>query len=155
MQCDNCRVWLYTHCIQMIDSEYHNMAPTEHWFCLSCRSQQSRRLEWGAMDGEQCIRTKLQQMYSEIVTWRKNIFMLPRGRCGSDFIREVNRILGLFVNETPWKPTALLLIHVFMPIMLQLPSPKSKAKQNAKYLSERLQKWKSGDLDSLMKFSAG
>ena len=37
-----------------------------------------------------------------------------------------------------------------MPIMLQKPSKKSKAKDHSKFLSARLQKWSIGDLSSLM-----
>ena len=77
------------------------------------------------------------------------MFMLPRGMCASDFIREVNRILSLLVNETPWKPKALLLVHVFVSV-LQLPSPFILQSR----MRNTYQKgYKSGDLDSLIKES--
>ena len=42
------------------------------------------------------------------------------------------------------------MIHIFMPIMLQKPSKKSKAKDHARYLATRLERWHAGDLHGLM-----
>merc|ERR1739848_613949 len=42
-------------------------------------------------------------------------------------------------------------MHIFIPLMLQRPSKKSKAKDNAKYLANRLQLWSDGDLEALCK----
>ena len=83
--------------------------------------------------------------------WQKNLFLLPRGKVGSDFIKEITKIIQLFVNnDKKWGRIALKLLHVFIPVLLQKPSPKSKAKENAKYLQKRLLWWSQGDLKSLM-----
>ena len=37
-----------------------------------------------------------------------------------------------------------------MPLMLQKPSSKSKAKDHSKYLEKRLKLWNDGDLDSIL-----
>ena len=37
-----------------------------------------------------------------------------------------------------------------MPLMLQKPSSKSKARDHLKYLEKRLKYWQAGDLDSLL-----
>ena len=39
----------------------------------------------------------------------------------------------------------ITLVHIFMPIMLQKPSAKSKARDHSKYLAQRLEKWTKGD----------
>ena len=44
----------------------------------------------------------------------------------------------------------MLLLHVFLPLMLQRPTPNSKPKVNKKYLAERLAKWSDGKLKSLL-----
>ena len=60
-------------------------------------------------------------------------------------------MLSEFTYKTNWKSISLKLIHVFMPVMLQHATPKSKPHQNYKFLKERL-KWRAdGDPDSLMK----
>ena len=75
---------------------------------------------------------------------------MPRGKAATDFIKELTRIIYLFVNDTKSKRLSLKLLHVFIPIMLQKPSAKSKAKKNAEYLTKRLLLWKDGNLNSIM-----
>ena len=58
--------------------------------------------------------------------------------------------MNLFVNKTKWGRLALPLVHNFIPIMLQLPSPESKPREHAKYLVFRLLRWEQGELESLM-----
>ena len=44
----------------------------------------------------------------------------------------------------------ITLLHIFMPIILQKPSAKSKARDHSKYLAQRLEKWTKGELVGLM-----
>ena len=102
------------------------------------------------MVGELYIRNKLSLIYEEIITWKKNVFQLPRGSGAEKFIKELTRLIYLFVNKTAWEGLALQMVHVFIPLMLQKPSQKSKARDHAKYLLTRLKRWNDGDLKSLM-----
>lgn len=79
------------------------------------------------------------------------MFEVPRGRAGKEFIEELTRLFNLFIYKTKWRPVALKLVHVFLPIMLQRPAPKSKPQHNSKYLRERLKLWADGDLDTILK----
>ena len=36
----------------------------------------------------------------EIVKWKKNMFTLPRGKSGTDFIKELTRLIYLFAEKT-------------------------------------------------------
>ncbi len=120
------------------------------WFCDVCRSVIANKIKWGSMVGEEQITAKVQAVYSEIVTWRKNMFLVPRGKPGMDFVKELTRLIHLFVDSTKWERLAFSLVHIFLPIMLQKPSRKSKARDHATYLSKRLVKWTNGELDDLM-----
>ena len=102
------------------------------------------------MVGELFIKTELSLIYGEIITWKKNLFQLPRGSSSEKFIRELTRLIYLFVNKTAWERLALQMVHVFIPLMLQKPSQKSKARDHSKYLLTRLKRWNDGDLESLM-----
>ena len=102
------------------------------------------------MDGEECIQAEVVKAYKVITSWRKNIFLPPRGNAGTDFIKELTRLIDLFVNKTRWERLAIPLVHIFMPLMLQKPSKTSKAKDHAKYLQTRLEKWKAGNLKELL-----
>ena len=109
------------------------------------------RAQWGNMTGWDEISQKLDSMYQEIVCWKLNLFEVPKGKAGKDFLIELDRLLGELTYKTNWKSLSLKLIHVFMPTMLQRPTPKSKPRQNSKFLKERLIWWSNGDLDSLLK----
>ena len=66
-------------------------------------------------------------------------------------LKECIRLLQLFNNKTSWERIALLALHVFIPLVLQKPSAKSKNKDHIRYLSKRLDWWKEGKIDDLMK----
>ena len=80
----------------------------------------------------------------------KNLFLVPRGKVGTEFINELARLIRLFTTPTKWTRLALAKVHIFIPLMLQKPSPKSKAKDHTKYLDQRLKWWKAGDLKSIL-----
>ena len=122
----------------------------ERWFCDHCSSIRANKIKWGSLEGEENISNAISEAYSNVIKWRKNIFSLPRGKSGTCFIKELTRLVNLFVHKTKWERLALPLIHIFVPIMLQKPSAKSKAKEHTKYLTLRLEKWANGELDMLM-----
>jgi hypothetical protein len=103
------------------------------------------------MKGEIEIRGKVDAVYNEIVGWSKNIFTVPKGKAGSDFIEEIARLLDEFNFKSQWQNLAISLVHIFMPLMLQKPQPRSKPRDNTKYLQKRLLLWTNGDLDGLLK----
>ena len=146
-----CNTWVHQVCLHMADEEFQTLtSPEVEWYCARCRQVKANKIKWGEHVGEENIRNVVTTTYETLVGWKKNIFRLPRGKCGSDFIKELTRLINLFVDKTPWERLALSLVHIYVPIMLQLPSPKSKPREQAKYLTSRLERWKSGDIKSLM-----
>ena len=123
----------------------------DKWYCCECVSFLQGAIKWGNMMGVDEIGQKLDTMYDEIVCWKLKLFEVPKGKAGKDFIVELDRLLSELTYNTNWKSLSLKLIHIFMPAMLQRPTPKSKPRQNSKFLKERLVWWANGDLDSLMK----
>jgi len=136
----------------MTDEEYadHKSSEDDEWFCKCCLLNRANNVIWGSMFGEGCIGEELTKAYDKIVSWDRNLFMLPRGKSGEKFIKELISLIYKFVNKTAWEGLALQLVHVFIPLMLQKPSSNSTARNNAKYLLTRLEWWKDGDLKSLM-----
>ena len=125
-------------------------ASSEKWFCMRCQAIRGNKIKWGEIEGEEAIASCIKKIYLEVITWNKNIFMLPRGKAGTDFIKELTRLLYLFVNDTKWARLGLPLVHIFIPLMLQKPSSNSRARDNANYLSQRLLMWSDGKIDSLL-----
>jgi hypothetical protein len=142
--CDNCGVWYHHSCSginkQMFDY-YNEENNDDTWNCKSCKkseANQPRTIYWGnCFTTEEEIETAINQAYKEILTWNKNLFLLPRGKAGKDFIVELTRLINMFVNKSPHERFSLSLVHIFMPIMLQKPSAKSKARDHSKYLELR------------------
>ena len=126
-------------------------ASPDSWFCVTCQSVKANKIKWGVLEGEANIKAKMVAIYEEITKWRKNLFMLPRGKVGTDFIKEVTRILRQFTIPSKWSRIALTQLHIFIPLMLQKPSRKSKAKDHAKYLENRLKLWSLGELDAILR----
>jgi hypothetical protein len=150
--CERCKAWHHASCLYISEDEYTNLStsPVE-WFCDNCSSIRANNIKWGCIEGEDNIIHAVQEAYDEIVKWRKNMFMVPRGKSGSDLIKELTRLIYLFVDKTKWERVALSLVHIFLPVMLQKPNRNSKARDHAKYLTSRLDKWKNGNLLELLR----
>ena len=145
--CEMCFRWSHRECLSMTRDTLDVLNSSDEPWCLSIKSN---KIKWGAIEGEIDIKAKILNIYDEITKWRKNLFMVPRGKVGTDFIKEITRILKLFTTPTKWSRIALAKLHIFIPLMLQKPSAKSKAKEHSKYLAKRLQLWNDGDLDSIL-----
>ena len=147
--CGMCKVWTHRKCLFLTHDEYNSTS--EPWYCVTCLSIRSNKIEWGSFKGEIEIKAAITSIYNEIIGWRKNLIMVPRGRVGSDFIKEITNIINQFTNpSSKWSRLALAKVHIFIPMMLQKPSSKSKAKDHVKYLEKRLKLWKSGNLHAIM-----
>ena len=150
IECSSCLKWYHQSCASLTDRIYEQLSNSnDPWNCQHCNSPLPDLL-FGQLNGHQEISDRLDKTYCEIVSWQKNLFMLPRGKAARDFLTELTRLINLFTFDTKWKPLALKFVHVFIPIMLQKPSPRSKAANNAKYLKDRLQLWEKGEIDKLM-----
>ena len=151
--CEQCRRWFHQRCMKMNPTEYQHWTNSESkWSCKKCLGieVEAPNLKWGNMKGFQEIHEKVMQTYSEIIKWRKNMFEVPKGNIGKDVISEVTKIIQLFASKSKWEALALNLLNVFLPLMLQKPSRKSKTKDHIRYLEKRLGLWKEGRLDDLV-----
>ena len=153
MNCGMCKCWYHRECLFVSADECNTLQlKTTSWLCVTCLAIRSNKVAWGEMKGEVAIKSMIDKTYREVVKWRKNLFMLPRGKPGTEFIKELTRLLQLFTNEDKkWSRLALSLVHIFIPLMLQKPSAKSKAKEHSKYLTNRLKLWYEGNIKSIMR----
>lgn len=53
--------------------------------------------QWGESSGDDCIRS-INDAYEEIVTWRRNVFLLPSGKAGKAFIKELTRLYQAYMQ---------------------------------------------------------
>ena len=159
VQCQNCESIYHQRCIKMSPATYKNIKETdEEWVCSNCAPQSNKndnvegsgkRLKWGDMNEEKIV-SAIDEIYEKVTTWKANLFEVPKGKAGKDFIVEATRLLGLINNDTQWEPLAVNIFMIFFPLMLQKPSARSKSKDHARYLLKRLKWWKDGCLKEIM-----
>ena len=82
---------------------------------------------WKDRDGSSFI-THINDALEKIVYWRRNLFLLPTGNAGKEFIKEMTRPIDSWTNDTTLKPIALKALHIIPALILQKPSKSSKAK---------------------------
>lgn len=109
----------------------------------------AERFYWGEASGSD-ITNVINECYEKIVFWRKNLFMLPNGSTGKNYIREVTRLLNAWKENSPISNLSMKAIHIMPALLLQKPSKSSKSKDHRIALERRLTLWQKGDMLSLM-----
>ena len=106
--------------------------------------------QWGEKDGNTFC-NMIASAYSEVVHWRRNVFMIPSGKAGKMFIRELATLYQAYADATSLECVALKACTVQQCLLLQKPHAKSKAKEHAVHLERRLKLWRDGDIEALLR----
>ena len=104
---------------------------------------------WGPHDGQSFIET-VTAAYDEVVHWRPNLFLVPFGNAGKQFVLELARLYRAFAEGSALESIALKATTVLTILALQRPFRNSKAKTHSHYLGRRLTTWLNGDLQDLL-----
>ena len=104
---------------------------------------------WGELKGHALVNS-VNAAYLKVVRWRRNVFNLPKGRAGEDFIEELTKVYRHFNDSTAFESIALTLSAIIFPLLLQKPAPTSKAHDHLKYLENRILLWREGKLEELL-----
>ena len=154
VECGKCNIWFHISCAKVSIKQYDVIGKeSTEWICLKCKKtgkMDRSKFTWGEMDSKEAITGMINRVYAEIITWDKNLMRLPRGKAGKDFIIELTRLFTMFTPDSVWEKVSLSLVQIFIPLLLQKPSARSKARENNKYLISRLQKWDVGDIEGLL-----
>ncbi len=105
---------------------------------------------WGSFSGEDLMHA-MREAYDELVYWRRNVFMVPSGNVGKQFIRELTSLFAAYGQGSAMESVALEAAMVACTLLLQKPHPASKSRDHVKALERRLRAWREGDLDGLMR----
>ena len=90
-------------------------------------------------------------VYEEMVKWKKNLFLVPSGNAGKNFIKLMSEWLDSYTNATTFQGIALKVVNILPNLQLQKPSANSKTKDHTKALEQRLQKWNDGKIIELLR----
>ena len=88
-------------------------------------------INWGKRsDGNAFVTSTsvITDSYIQITTWRKNVFLVPYGEVGRDFIDQVTLHINDWNSGSDNRHISLKAAFVLLAVGFQKPSPKSKAK---------------------------
>ena len=108
---------------------------------------------WGQSEGKVITvsSSDIINAYNEITSWRKNIFLVPYGKIGREFIDQITKDINDWNNSTEGHHIALKAAFVLLALVLQKPSQKSKARDHQECLTKRLALWKDGKIAELLR----
>ena len=89
--------------------------------------------------------------YNEISTWRKNVFLVPFGKVGRDFIDQITSHINDWNSGSDNQHICLKAAFVLLALGLQNPNAKSRAKDHQDVLSKRLTHWRQGEINKLLR----
>ena len=84
---------------------------------------------WGQLDGRDFSRA-ITTAYDEVVHWSRNLFLVPSGNGGKDFVTELARLFRSYAEASALESAALKAAMVMPHLLLQKPFASSKAKDH-------------------------
>ena len=105
---------------------------------------------WGGLSGEE-FTLAIDEAYAQVVHWRPNLFKVPSGASGKQFVAELTRFFNAFALESDMEGIALKAAMTLPSLMLQKPHAKSKTRDHISCLQRRLNFWEKGDISNLLK----
>ena len=85
-----------------------------------------------------------------MVCWRRNLFNVPLGSAGGEFVDEITRLIQGFTNATSLRPVSWKAVVVACHVLLQRPHGSKLMANYSDHLRRRLTMWKSGHMDDLL-----
>ena len=89
--------------------------------------------------------------YEDVVHWRQNVFSVPSGKTGKEFVGELARLFRGYGESSALEAIALKAAMVFPPLLLQKPHPKAKTKDHIICLERRMALWHDGNIAELLR----
>lgn len=96
------------------------------------------------------FRKSIHDAYTKMSVWRRNLFQLPKGSIGKNFIIELTATLELWNNNSPYRDIALKMFMLLPSLLLQRTNPKSKTLENKQTLERRLALWRDRKIEELV-----
>jgi len=88
--------------------------------------------------------------YDEVAHWKKNLFIVPFGKVGKEFVQELSRLFRSYGEKTSLECIAFKAAMLFCGLLLQKPHRTSSSKDFINCLQRRLPLWKQGNIDELL-----
>ena len=105
---------------------------------------------WGDVSENEFTKA-IDSAYAQVVHWRPNLFKVPSGACGKQFVAELTRLFNAFAQESDLDAIALKAAMTLPSLMLQKPHAKSKTHEHISCLWRKLSLWEKGGITNLLK----
>ena len=92
--------------------------------------------QWGDKKGEEFVRV-VEEAYHEVSGWRRNVFLVPSGSAGKEFVDELTRLFNAYAQASALESVAFKLVMVGCTLLLQKPHMKSKTRDHVNALERR------------------
>ena len=83
-------------------------------------------------------------IYDKVVQWRRNLFIVPYGAAGAEFVRELANYIQAFADGTSLSSISWKAVCVMCHLLLQKPNDSKILKNHSEHLRRRLDMWRSG-----------
>ena len=103
---------------------------------------------WGDKGGEEVV-NDIDKIYSKTVHWRHNLYKIPSGKFGKQFVKEVARLFNTYAEASPMEGITLKAVMALPALVLQKPFRESRSKDHSKCLERRLKHWEAGQFMDL------
>ena len=156
--CDSCDKWFHIRCCGISVSDFPRVsAPSYNWYCPSCQCLRlpnflpaaPLKTSWGKQSS-QVLSETLSRILVSVSSFRPNLFKLPSGSSGKQFVAECTRLVKEWNSSSGLESVALTAIHLMGPLLLQNPGKKSKPGEHSAALLRRLPLWQAGEFDTLL-----
>ena len=155
--CHGCFEKFHQLCMTPLNQSEHLEHAPVVWYCSACYNlnrmvwkitEPSQANCWGSLNGEELV-DAFANISRISQDWSPNLFKVPFGKIGRDFIDELSRLANLFCDREDYRGWALSALIVAPLLLLQKPNKKSKNREHALVLERRLKLWKAGDFEAL------
>ena len=99
-----------------LNSNEGNKTNNETNYRWNNQNDSQENFYWNGVASTECL-NELNTAYEKIVHWRRNLFMLPNGAAGRNYIKQLSHLIKLWINDTPLRKIALKAIH-WIPVLL-------------------------------------
>jgi len=159
-QGENCFRWYHGACVDVSSAEGNLMSETgEPFVCSMCSSSPTLpsytptnppNFLWGSsVEGKEFCE-RITSAYDIVVHWRQNLFMVPFGSAGKEFVIELSKLFDNYGSASALEGISLKAAMVMPALLLQRPHFNSKSRDHINSLHRRLKLWHDGDIQTLV-----
>ncbi len=106
---------------------------------------------WSELMDGQSFSHAITAAYAEVIHWGRNLFHVPSGKAGISFVNTLSTLFRAYGEGSALESIALRAAMVLPILLLQKPHARSRTKEHVTCLQRRLNSWKMGDIDSLVR----